>query len=222
MTTIVHPIKVKRLFFKNYCYLIVNQKEKVAILIDPAWQAKKIETYLKDSGCILKAVLLTHHHIDHVHLAEFFAEKYTVPVMMSEMEINYYGFSCKNLIPISTNQLSIANMTLFPIFTPGHTKGAICYLIENRLFTGDTLFIEGCGICSGKGGDPGQMFDTLQFLKLNIPLKTKIYPGHSYGAEPGKLFSFLLENNYYLGFTNKDDFIAFRMRKNQRRLLAFK
>ncbi|MBP9691774.1 MAG: MBL fold metallo-hydrolase [Alphaproteobacteria bacterium] len=222
MSINVFPIKVTRFLFKNYCYLVMHSETKEAVLIDPAWEMDKIEEQLKIHDGKLKAVLLTHHHIDHVNLAESFAQKYGVPVRMSKIEIEEYGFFCSNLIPVDHPEpLVFGELSLRPFFTPGHTKGAICYFIEDNLFTGDTLFIEGCGICTGKGACPSQMFDSLYYLKNTLPQTTRIYPGHSFGKEPGQPFHDLLENNIYLHFKNRDQFIAFRMRPNQKRIFGF-
>lgn len=222
MSINVYPMKVTRFLLKNYCYLIVHSKTKDAVLIDPAWEMAKIEEQLKINDANLKAILLTHHHFDHVHLAESFARKYQVPVRMSKIEIEAYGFSCSNLVPIEhSDPLVFGKLSLQPFFTPGHTKGAICYFIDDNLFTGDTLFIEGCGICTGKGACPSQMFDSLSYLKNTLPPTTRIYPGHSFGREPGQPFYDLLENNIYLHFTNRDQFIAFRMRPNQKGAFGF-
>lgn len=222
MSVIVYPLKVTKLFFKNYCYLVMHSETKEAVLIDPAWEMKKIEHQIQLQGAQLKAVLLTHHHIDHINLAESFARKYDVPVRMSKIEIEEYGFSCSNLISIEhPESLVFGELSFWPFFTPGHTKGAICYFIEDNLFTGDTLFIEGCGICTGRGACPSQMFDSLSYLKKTLPQTTYIYPGHSYGKELGQPFKELLENNIYLHFTNRDQFIAFRMRPHQKGLFGF-
>lgn len=222
MSVTVYPLKVTKLFFKNYCYLVVHSATKEAVLIDPAWEIDKIEHQMQLQEAQLKAVLLTHHHIDHINLAESFARKYNVPVRMSKIEIEEYGFSCSNLIPIECpDSLVFGTLNVWPFFTPGHTKGAICYFIENNLFTGDTLFIEGCGICTGREACPSQMFDSLSYLKKTLPQTTYIYPGHSYGKEPGQAFKELLENNIYLHFTNREQFIAFRMRPHQKGLFGF-
>jgi len=208
--------------FKNYCYLIVHPETREAILIDPAWEIDKIEYQISICEAQLKAILLTHHHIDHVNLADFFANRYNIPVRISRIEMDFYGFSCRHLVPINhPDELTFGQIRVRPIFTPGHTKGAICYWIEGALFTGDTLFIEGCGMCFGYGSNPSEMFDSLSYLKKTIFPEVHIYPGHSYGQEPGHSFAHLLENNIYLGFKNREDFIAFRMRKNQRGLLKF-
>jgi len=223
MNTHVYPIKVAKLFFKNYCYLVVDIDTHDAVLIDPAWEMDKIEQYLAQSEANLKAVLLTHHHPDHINLADAFAKKYQIPVMMSQIEIEHYAFNCTNLTPIATPDLfHIGGLDIVPLFTPGHTKGAISFWIENALFPGDTLFIEGCGMCYGKGSDAGELFDSLSYLQTILPINTKIYPGHSYGKEPGEQFEYLLEANIYLQFKDRQQFIEFRMRKAQHGLLDFK
>lgn len=223
MSIIVHPIKVNRLLFKNYCYLLVNNLNQKAVLIDPAWEINKIEEHMEHHRVQLVAILLTHHHFDHVNLAEPLAKKYQVPVIMSKTEIGYYGFSCYNLMAINTLQeLIFEQIKILPILTPGHTKGSMVYCVANSLFSGDTLFIDGCGMCIAPGGDPSEMFDSLCYLKSNLPNHAKIYPGHCYGKEPGQDFSWLLANNVYLHFNNSKDFINFRMRKNQTGLFSFK
>ena len=223
MSITVHPIKVNKLVFKNCCYLVVHSEIKEAVLIDPAWEMDKIEHQMQIQRAELKAVLLTHHHIDHINLAEPFAQKYDVPVRMSKIEVEEYGFSCSNLVPIEHSEsLVFGQLSLWPFFTPGHTKGAICYFIEGNLFTGDTLFIEGCGICTGRGACPSQMFDSLSYLKKTLPQTTRIYPGHSFGKEPGQPLKDLLKNNIYLQFANRDQFIAFRMRPHQKGLFSFR
>jgi hydroxyacylglutathione hydrolase len=223
MNIVVYPLRVTSSWFVNYCYLVINTTTNSAILVDPAWKLTKIEQQLKNHQANLMGILLTHHHRDHVHLSEPLARKYNIPVYMSYVEIDYYHFRCKNLISIENFSLfKLKDIEITPLFTPGHTKGGISYLIANNLFSGDTLFIEGCGLCSGKGGDASTMFDTLQMLKKRIPNGTIIYPGHSYGQPVGKPFHYLLKNNIYLCLEDKNDFIDFRMRPNQRNLFNFK
>ena len=223
MTTQIYPIKVSKLGFKNYCYLIIHTKTREAVLIDPAWELDKIEEVIAFHQVKLTAILLTHHHFDHINLAEPLARRYQIPVLMSKIESDYYHFSCYNLTYIEQLEtIAFNHIKITPILTPGHTKGALSYWIDKALFTGDTLFIEGCGICTGRGGDPEAMFESLAYLKDTLLPETKIYPGHSFGQEPGKAFAYVAQNNIYLQFTNCEDFVAFRMRKNQKGLLAFR
>lgn len=214
--------KVTRSVFKNYCYTIVDQENHSAIFIDPAWEMDKILRDIEQYAVVPKAVLLTHHHMDHVHLAGDFAKTFNIPVYISQDEIDFYGYSCTNLVGLkSYSPFFIDNVYIKPIHTPGHTYGGICYLINDYLFTGDTLFIEGCGVCLGKGSSPEALYQTLQNLKAVIPYETRIYPGHSFGKEPGVTFEELLQLNIYCHFKTEKDFVGFRMRSQQNKTFSF-
>lgn len=198
--------------FINYCPLIYNFKE--VILIDPSWEFDKFISFFDSKQLKPVAVLLTHHHLDHSHLADEFAKTFNIPVYISVEEAVYYNFLCTNLKYIYPDDklLKINNFIIMVIKTPGHTFGGICYLIDNYLFTGDTLFIEGCGICSGIGGSSKMMYNSLHYLKTHISKKTLIYPGHKFKNDIGQEFSFVLQHNIYLNFNNCDDFQKFRDR----------
>lgn len=216
-------LKVKSHSIINYCYLIINPVLNTAVIVDPAWELDTIEQAIQKKKVKLSGILLTHHHFDHVNLADGLASQYQIPVFMSQSEIEYYKFQCTNLKAIThSDRFIVAGIPIKPIFTPGHTYGGISYLIEENLFCGDTLFIEGCGMCFGKGANPHILFDSLQTLKKSISPETCIYPGHSYGEEPGKSFKYLLEHNIYLHFNEQETFVDFRMRENQKGLFNFK
>ena len=141
---------------------------------------------------------------------------------MHEKEINYYRFRCNNLQSIGhLNKIKFGNTTITSLFTPGHTAGGTCFLLKGSLFTGDTIFTEGCGICYGKGSSPKAMFRSLQMIKSIISKDVRVYPAHSFGKAPGQSFGQLLKENIYLQFDNEEDFVSFRMRKNQRGFLNF-
>lgn len=219
----VTVLRVKYLLIINYCYLVIDSSTKSAILVDPAWESKKIEKTLAETSANLVGVLITHHHFDHINLANFFAKKYDVPVFLSQIEIDFYSVKCTNLHPIVTFvPFTLKQLSITPFLTPGHTKGGTSYLLGNNFFCGDTLFIEGCGICTGKGGDPAALFDTLQHIKTDLAPNTLIYPGHSYGDPVGQPFSYVCEKNVYLMIKNKNKFIDFRMRPKQSHLFKFK
>lgn len=223
MSLSVYPIKVSAQFIKNYTYLLVNELNNKAIVIDPSWQPEKIEEKLKETGATLTAFLTTHSHFDHANLDETLIKKYQPKIIISKIEANYYNFEYPNAILIEQEtEIELAGIKVKPILTPGHTKGSLCYLIDKNLFTGDTLFIEGCGLCHSKGGSAETLYQSLCLLKETIHENTKIYPGHSYGRTPGKPFKFVLNNNIYLNFNTSEDFVTYRMRKNQSKLFNFK
>jgi hydroxyacylglutathione hydrolase len=198
----------------NYSYLVVDRVTNRSVIIDPAWDIEKIYAALTSTGTMLSGILLTHSHPDHIHLAEPLAAKYHCPVWMSHEEIAASRLNIQQLTGINMVPWSVGRIIIQPILTPGHTLGSTCYLIGNNLFTGDTLFAEGCGICADTQA-AYDMFTSLEFLKNRLTPETRIFPGHVYGKPPGQMFSQLLKDNIYLQFANHRDFAAYRLRKGQ-------
>jgi hydroxyacylglutathione hydrolase len=222
----VVPLKMQRqlpaMLMKNYTYLVFDPTYGEALVVDPAWELPKLEEALGEHRVMLTTILVTHGHKDHIDLVKPLVEKYGCDVWMSERDSASFGFQCDNLRTITTETpFQAAQMNVVPIFTPGHTMGCICYLIEDNLFSGDTLFIEGCGMCFGKESDPGLLFHSLQRLKTDVSPATKIFPAHSYGREPGANLSYVLKYNPYLQFDEEEKFVAYRMRKGQTGLFNF-
>lgn len=201
-------------FMKNFNYLVVDRSSRNAVIIDPAWEIEKIEEALIATQSKLSGILITHSHPDHINLAKPVAEIYNCPIWMSEKEIAFSGFSARYLAGINTKPWTVGLMSIEPIFTPGHTPGCTCYLIDNNLFTGDVLFAEGCGICPDTHA-AYDMFASLQHLKTRLNPHTRVFPGHSYGKPPGQKLLQLLQENIYLQFSDKDSFAAFRLRRGQ-------
>ncbi|WP_281988833.1 MBL fold metallo-hydrolase [Aquimarina aggregata] len=218
MKAIVKTFKVENSFIKNQCYLVYNQEQ--GILVDPAWEYDTIADFIFDKNIILKAILLTHAHSDHTNLVERFTKNNTVPVYMSGIEIENYEFNTPNLKPIThLSKISIGDFDIIPIITPGHTLGSTCYLIESHLFSGDTVFIEGVGICNRI--DCYRLYDSVQFLKSFLNPNTLFWPGHSFGESPGKDLDYLMKNNIYFQFNDREHFVNFRTRKNRPNPFSF-
>lgn len=212
--------KVGNSIFKNYCYFI--HRNMKGLLIDPAWEYDRIVSFVKGNSIQLKGILLTHSHIDHVDLAEQIALEYKIPVYMSKEEIDYYQFNCFNLTPVhNMTKMPFDDISVIPILTPGHTKGSVCYLIDDLLFSGDTLFMEGCGECTGLGASATDLFNSLSFLKDVLPSNTKVFPGHSFGELPGKTIDYLLKNNIYFQIDKVEQFVKYRMRRGQKSGFSF-
>lgn len=219
----VYSIPVSRSVMKNYSYVLVDPGTRDALAIDPAWEPEKIELVFDREHVRCRTILLTHAHSDHVDLADYFAKKFDCRVIISRVEARYYDFKCTGLFTVEDGQwISFGQTGITPILTPGHTAGSLCFRIGNNLFTGDTLFAEGCGMCVERGADPKAMYDSLERLKAIVSQETVIFPGHSYGMPPGQTFRHILNNNIYLQFANVQDFVAYRMRKMQNGWLKFK
>ncbi len=200
----------------NYVYLCIDNYSKEAFLVDPAWNVEKIEECILGEGVHLNMVLITHCHEDHTNLAGYFAKKYNISVYVSNDEIQYYKFKCKNLKGFEDGAVFLLyNQKVKCLATPGHTIGSTCFLIDGVVFTGDTLFIEGCGSCEFAGGSMEQMYESLFLLRKYISGETKVFPGHKFKSELGKTFDYVMENNIYFYATTKSQFIKMKERYNR-------
>lgn len=217
-------ISVKTSFFgfKNYSYILYSNDGESVAIVDPAWDMNVFTSILEERPVSRVMVLLTHSHIDHVNLVDKFITRYQAEIYISKEESEYYVYRKKNLhlvtdgsrIPFGTEEIQC-------ILTPGHTVGGMCYLKDGTIFTGDTLFIEGCGACFGPGGDARAMYHTIQRIKSILSKDTMVYPGHCYGQEVGQTIDYLLEHNIYMQIDDIEKFIQFRNRKEQKGIFRF-
>lgn len=199
----------------NYNYLIIDPVSRQAVLVDPAWQIGKIEQALVANRVMLSGILITHSHPDHIDLAEPLATRHRCPIWMSYEEIKASKYYSKKLSGIDESMIMVGEMKVQPILTPGHTKGSVCYLIGENIFTGDTLFAEACGMCPDIPSAE-TLYQSMQRLKVVLRPNTRVYPGHSYGKAPGRLFSKILKENIYLQFNNSYHFSSYLLRGQKR------
>ncbi|WP_046744433.1 MBL fold metallo-hydrolase [Kordia zhangzhouensis] len=207
-------LRVSNMFVINYNYLVIDHINNESVIIDPAWDLEKIEQAIEVSNTTLKGIIITHSHFDHLNLAKPLAEKHKCPIWMSHTEIAISGFEAPQLRAIDAEAFWIGSLKIVPLPTPGHTEGSTCYLIGNNLFSGDTLFIEGCGLCADTAA-AHNMYKSLNLIKEHMRPTTRIFPGHKYARSPGEPFSTVMQNNIYLQFSNKEDFASYRLRKGQ-------
>jgi hydroxyacylglutathione hydrolase len=216
----VTVLKTQFQFMTNYNYLIVDPLSRQAVIVDPSWEMDKIDAALSAAGATLAGILITHSHPDHLNLAAPLAARMRCPIWMSHAEIAHSGFQHPQLVGLDTAPWYVAGLQIQPLHTPGHTPGCYCYLIGDNLFTGDVLFAEGCGMCPDTES-AHTMYASLQYLKALLAPQTRIFPGHSYGKQPGQRFDDVLKENIYLQFSNPAMFASFRMRKVPRRVNLF-
>lgn len=219
----LYILKDEETSYKTYTYVIAFKLTKEAVIIDPACGKEKLELFITTLALKPQWVLLTHTHQDHIRQVEWLINNFEIKVGLGADEAYFYDYYIPNMEMLHDQQkVHIAGNLITCLHTPGHTKGSMCYYIEDKLFTGDTVFIEGCGICSEIGGSAYEMFESIQKLKQIIPKATEIYPGHCYVALPGKTMQYLYENNIYFILDEQESFVNFRMRKNQKNLFNFK
>jgi glyoxylase-like metal-dependent hydrolase (beta-lactamase superfamily II) len=194
---------------RNFAYLIGDRETGDCLVVDPAYAAADLVDALEADGMHLSGVLVTHHHPDHVGgslmgfelkgLSELL-ERTTVPVHVNSNEALWV--SRVTDIPMSDltahehgDKVSVGDIEIELLHTPGHTPGSQCFLLDGRLVAGDTLFLEGCGRTDFPGGDADEMYRSLQQL-AKLPGDPTVFPGHWYSAEPSAALSEVRRTNY--------------------------
>ncbi|KAG9291046.1 hypothetical protein G9A89_012918 [Geosiphon pyriformis] len=172
----VIPIQVLE---DNYSYLVVDKETREAAVVDPV-EPEKVLSVVKSENLELKHLITTHHHWDHSGGNE--------KVFKAVPGIAVYGGDER--IPSLTRKVrdgeefKIGNITARALYTPCHTTGSVSFFLEDdddkAVFTGDTLFIGGCGkFFEGSGAD---MHNSLNRVLGSLPPETKVYCGHEYTA----------------------------------------
>ena len=145
------------------CYLLWDEQTMEAAVIDPGASGQKIADRLAQNGLMLRMILLTHAHFDHIGGLQQLHELTGAPVWVSKID--------------STDELTLGHIKIHVIATPGHTPGGVCLLAGDWLFSGDTLFAGSCGRTDFKGGDQQAMMASLKKLG-QLPGNFRVLPGH--------------------------------------------
>jgi len=198
----------------NYAYLVFNPIDRDAILIDPGWEPDFIQQVIADKKLRLRGIFITHSHKDHWQAAPELARALDCPLYISRHEACASGITDASWRLFDhADAFIFGHIKIQCLLTPGHTIGSTCFLSGGYFFTGDTLFMEGCGLCAEPGGSDNDIFDTMQFLKTVTPLNVRIFPGHQYRSPIGLPFSELMRSNIYLRIQNRAEFFKFCQRK---------
>ncbi len=157
------------------CYLLISQGE--SLIIDPGAEGDKILAEIKKSKTKLKYIINTHYHSDHVGANEFIKQNTQAKILIHRQEKEFINFSVDRFLE-QGDEIKIGNLILKVLHTPGHSKGSICLLEKDFIFTGDTLFQFGYGRVDLPGGLLQDIEQSLQKLSQFLNKGMKIYPGH--------------------------------------------
>jgi len=178
----------------NFSYIIADDTTREAAVVDSSYNAGEITRIIKAENLKLKYIINTHGHSDHtagnqelrsISTAKIVA--HTLSRINPDIKVN------------DGDTLNIGAIPLKVIHTPGHTPDGICLLVDNqKLLTGDTLFIGECGRTDMPGGNSKNMYNSLfhKILKLNDNIE--VYPGHDYGPKPSSTIGEERRSNYTL------------------------
>ena len=177
-------------------YIVYDESTLKAAIIDPAADCAKIERYLNRYSLDLKYILLTHGHADHIGAVNELKEKTDAKLVMTSADVDMIFESAYNesrlifgeeyvidaypeIILEDGDVLDFDGVNIKCIHTPGHTKGSCVYVCEDLMFSGDTLFYQGCGRTDLHGGSAADLRASLNKL-YSIKENLTVLPGHMY------------------------------------------
>lgn len=194
----IEPVVVGPL--QENSYVVACEETQEAVIIDPGAEADRIYRVVTFHGFTLKYVLNTHGHPDHVGGVADIIEKTGVPFLLHQEDM--YLIEGFNRDPIQAflsartppppdrflqdnDVISVGNLELHVLHTPGHTPGGVCFLVQNVLFSGDTLFANSIGRTDLPGGNHQQLLTSIQNKLLNLDDAVRVYSGHGYASTIG-------------------------------------
>ena len=168
--------------YQTNCYIVHEENSTDCLIIDPGYEPEIISSHLEEKGLTPEAILLTHCHFDHVGAVKDLAAQYDCKVFLDKKELA--------MPPMLTNgplyytdgygdgdTLTLAGIPIQVLETPGHTPGSVCLIMEDTLFSGDTLFAGSCGRTDLPCGDARAMRDSLRRLAA-LSENYRVCPGH--------------------------------------------
>ncbi|MCY4644113.1 MAG: MBL fold metallo-hydrolase, partial [Bacteriovoracales bacterium] len=161
----------------TYTYLLADGKTLEAVLIDSVFEhADRDLSLIEELGLKVKYVLETHVHADHITGAKKIKDVTGALFALNKIS----GHKQADILLGDGDILKFGGYDLQVLFTPGHTETCTTYACEERLFTGDALFIRGCGRTDFQGGSPETLYRSVHERIYSRPDHKKIYPGHDY------------------------------------------
>ncbi len=164
----------------TYTYLLASRRGGEALIIDPVLD--KVDRYIQlldELDLKLVKALDTHVHADHITgLGALRDRTRCITVMGAESKVDVVSQRVSD-----GDRIDIEGISLEALYTPGHTDDSYCFVMEDRVFTGDTLFIRGTGRTDFQNGDPYAAYDSLFNKLLKLPDDTLVYPGHDYKGD---------------------------------------
>ena len=190
---------------KNYSYLLTCLETVSSIIVDASLELSRLQPFIKTKPA---AILITHSHHDHIkHINEYIEAYPDIKVighpkskLNNTPEVNYFPME-------DSSVFNLGGIEIKTIHTPGHYYDSVCFLVENVIFTGDTLFIGRTGRTLSKGSNISDLYNSVYKKLLTLPGSTIIYPGHNYGSKPTMTMNENIKISNLLQASGERDFI---------------
>lgn len=189
--------------YEANCYIVSDEATGEAVVMDPGGDVEIIEHEIEKLGARVKSILLTHGHFDHVGGVVELSKQLNVPFYISKTDEEYMDKDTSQVygkLPKASGYLKegtdilVGDKSIKVLETPGHTKGGLCFLVEDNLFTGDTLFKGSIGRTDFIGGSFEEIIKSIEEKLIPLGDDIKVYPGHG----PMSTIGFEKRNNPYL------------------------
>lgn len=185
---------------RNFSYLIGDETSGVCAVVDPGYETAKLVARVGELGLNVTHIFNTHTHHDHIAGNDVFQQGNTKLAAYKEAKV-------KPDIPLEHgDEVQVGNVTIKVLFTPGHYLDSICLLAEDKLITGDTLFVGCIGGTGFTGSSAEKQFHSLFDVILGLDDHVEIYPGHDYGEKPSSTVGYERAHNPFLQRTDFNDF----------------
>ena len=189
----------------NLTYLVSCMRTGNQFLVDASIQLKQIDGFINKRGLI--ALFITHTHGDHIAYLDEYLDAFPNLVVMVYKE-SEHKINCDYIKPVKQNDIvTVGQLTVEILYTPGHYDDSICYYLDGILFTGDTLFVGRTGRTISKGSDIKKLYKSVYDTILDLPESTIIYPGHDYGPKMSITIKENITISPLLRAEDEDDFI---------------
>ncbi len=192
---------------QNFVYLIGCPETRETAVVDPGWDVPAILDAAAQDEMRITKVLITHTHFDHINGVPEILKATDAQVIVHKKELGAIPVEESSLQRLEGQaEVSVGRLKLLLLHTPGHTPGSFCFSVADRLITGDTLFIGGCGRCDLPGGDAELLYKSLSRLKM-LDDRLIFYPGHNYAPESSAPVGKEKKRNPFLMAPSEEEFL---------------